>query len=321
MILIRTPFRISFFGGGTDYEPWYSQHGGAVLATTIDKYCYTQVRDRIPWDGYQYRLVYREQDNANHVDDIQHPVIRNALRCYPVIGPLEVHHDADLPARSGIGSSSAFAVGLTHALQLRYHEPTNEYVLAERAIYVERKLCNEFGGIQDQIMAAHGGFRLVQIFKDGTYFPEKIASPRLRELEERLMLFYVGGQRTAAVVAKSYNLEHPALELIRRSVDRAVAILKGHGELDDFGRLMHEAWELKQQLSPDISNSEIGQYYRRGCDAGALGGKLLGAGGGGFLLFYVPTDRRSAMFHAMEDLHYVPFHFSMEGSKVIYREP
>src|SRR5947207_12933673 len=297
MIICRTPFRISFFGGGTDYPGWYRVHGGAVLATTIDKYCYLTCRHLPPFFEHRIRVVYRQIETCTTVDEISHPAVREALRFLHIDRGVELHHDGDLPARSGMGSSSAFTVGLLHALHALRGEMPTRMQLARESLHIEQDVLQETVGSQDQVLAAFGGVKHVQFQPDGeiNVAPLVLPAERMRELKAHLMLFYTGIARTAADVAKSYatalESRRRQLRIMRELVDESIDILGSGTDIRAFGDLLHEAWQTKRSLSDQVSNSEVDALYERAREAGALGGKLTGAGGGGFLLLFVEPDR------------------------------
>lgn len=324
MVISRTPFRISFFGGGTDYPAWYKKNGGSVLATSINKYCYLTVRYLPPFFDHKYRIAYSKIESCRTIDEISHPSVREILRFFKVKQGLEVHHDGDLPARSGLGSSSAFTVGLVHALYaLRGHMP-NKHTLAKESIYLEQKVLKETVGSQDQVLAAYGGFNLVNFSKIGkiTLKPMTISSKRIEELQNHLMLFYTGIDRTASDIAKSYvsniNSQGKKLEFMQQLVDKAFAIINSKEDIKGFAELLREYWQIKRSLSSSVSNPEIDELYERALSAGALGGKLIGAGGGGFFLFFVPPPNQAKVRKQLGKLIYVPFKFEHEGSQIIF---
>lgn len=327
MIICRTPYRISFFGGGTDYPGWYRSHGGAVLATTIDKYCYLTCRHLPPFFEHRIRVVYRKIETCRHAGEVDHPVVREAMRFLKLDGDVELHHVGDLPARSGMGSSSSFTVALLHALHALRGEMVTKTQLAREALYLEQDALKETVGSQDQVMAAHGGLRHVKFHASGeiTIDPLILPRSRVRELESHLMLFYTGIARTAADVAKSYAADLEArrrqLRIMKELVDESVDILCSGGEIGGFGELMHEGWLAKRSLSAQVSNAEVDAMYESARAAGALGGKLTGAGGGGFLLLFVEPGRRAAVREALGDRLHVPFRFETEGSQIIFYEP
>ncbi len=324
MIISRTPFRISFFGGGTDYPAWYRQNGGAVLAATIDKYCYLTCRYLPPFFEHRFRLVYSKIENCQTADEIQHPVVREALRLNGIQRGLEIHHDGDLPARSGMGSSSAFSVGLLHALHALQGRMVNKRRLAAESIHLEQEVLNETVGSQDQVMAAYGGLNHIAFDVSGeiTVRPVVLKSERKEELNSHLMLYYTGIKRTASEVASSYvpDIHRRGRQLKRMSqlVERGLEVLAGEGDLGDFGKLLHEAWVAKSSLSPHVSNSTIDQIYEEALSAGALGGKLLGAGGGGFILLFVRPSEQALVKQRLDSLVRVPFEFESSGSQIVF---
>ena len=323
MIISRTPFRISFFGGGTDYPVWYETNGGAVLSTTIDKYCYITCRRYPPFFDDTVRVVWSKIELAENAEGIEHPTTREILKFLNLKKHVEVHHAADLPARSGLGASSSFTVGLLHALYAMLGREVSKQQLAEEAIHVERDLVKDTVGSQDQVAAAFGGFNKI-VFGPGsaiTVTPVEIAPATLEKLQDRLLLFFTGLSRSASEVAKAQVKNTPAkekeLKAMRAMVDQGVALLE-KGDVDGFGRLLHESWQLKRGLSNLISTSDIDGMYEAALKAGALGGKLLGAGGGGFLLVYADPSRHEAVKAALKHLLHVPFKFENEGTQVIH---
>lgn len=327
MVISRTPYRISFFGGGTDYPAWYLKHGGAVLSATINKYCYLICRYMPPFHEHRIRVTYSKIEQCERVDQIEHPAVRAALRFLKINRCIEIHHAGDLPGRSGMGSSSAFTVGLLHALHALKGEQVSKKQLAREGIHLEQNVLKETVGSQDQVSAAFGGLNRI-VFKTTGDFevePVLVKPDRLRELNAYLMLFYTGIKRTAAAVASSYvgRLEEQAelLESMRRFVDMGVGILCGRHDLHEFGELLHRAWELKRQLSQKISNAAVDEVYAAARAAGAIGGKLLGAGGGGFLLLFVPPGKQRAVLRRLNRLLYVPVEFESAGSQIIFFDP
>jgi D-glycero-alpha-D-manno-heptose-7-phosphate kinase len=327
MIICRTPFRISFFGGGTDYPGWYRQHGGAVLAATIDKYCYLTCRHLPPFFEHRIRVVYRKIENCTTIDEISHPAVRETLRYLHIDRGVELHHDGDLPARSGMGSSSAFTVGLLHALHALRGEMPTKNQLAREGIYLEQEVLQETVGSQDQVMAAYGGLRHVTFPPEGEILanPLILPSERVTELKAHLMLFYTGITRTAADVARSYvvgiETRRRQLRLMKELVDESIDVLASGMDIRAFGDLLHEAWQAKRSLSAQVSNGEVDELYERARAAGALGGKLTGAGGGGFLLLFVPPEQQAAVLGALDGSIHVPFQFESAGSQIIFYEP
>jgi len=327
MIICRTPFRISFFGGGTDYPSWYRLHGGAVLAATIDKYCYLTCRYLPPFFEHRIRVVYRKIETCKTVDEIGHPAVRETLKYLHIDRGVELHHDGDLPARSGMGSSSAFTVGLLHALHALRGEMPTKMQLAKESLHIEQEVLQETVGSQDQVMAAFGGFKHVQFQPDGEIgvAPLVLPAERIAELKGNLMLFYTGIARTAADVASSYvpSLEthRRQLRIMRELVEESIDILASGTDIRAFGDLLHEAWQAKRSLSATVSNSEVDALYGLAREAGALGGKLTGAGGGGFLLLFVPSEQQAAVLEALEGYLHVPFEFEPAGSQIIFYAP
>jgi D-glycero-alpha-D-manno-heptose-7-phosphate kinase len=326
MIISRTPFRISFFGGGTDYPAWYRNYGGAVLGTTINKYCYISCRYLPPFFDHRIRVVYSKIENCKSVDEIEHQAVREVLRYLKVDRGVEIHHDGDLPARSGIGSSSAFTVGLLQAVYaLLGHMPTKPE-LAREGIYIEQEVLKENVGSQDQVLAAYGGFNHISFSPTGeiSVRPMTIPDGRVAELNSHLMVFYTGIKRTASDIAGSYvdNLEsrEQPLRLMNGMVEESIRILNAGGDITLFGRLLHEAWQAKRSLSAAVSNSRVDQIYEAARTAGAIGGKLIGAGGGGFMLFFVPPADQNKVRERLRDLIYVPFKFESSGSRIIFFE-
>jgi D-glycero-alpha-D-manno-heptose-7-phosphate kinase len=327
MIISRTPFRISFFGGGTDYPAWYRQHGGAVLAASIDKYCYLTCRNLPPFFDHRIRIVYRKIETCQRVEEISHPVVRATLQHLHFRRGLELHHDGDLPARSGMGSSSAFSVGLLHALHALGGQICSKMQLALESIHIEQEIIRETVGSQDQVMAAFGGLRYVQFHPDGriTADPLPLPPPRLAELQAHLMLFYTGIVRNASDIAQTYvnniGARRRQLESMRRMVEESIDLLVSGMDLQPFGQLLHEAWQTKRSLSPQVSTPQVDALYERARCAGAVGGKLTGAGGGGFLLLFAPPEKQAAVRNALLPLLQVPFAFESAGSQIIFYEP
>jgi D-glycero-alpha-D-manno-heptose-7-phosphate kinase len=327
MIISRTPFRVSFFGGGTDYPGWYRAHGGAVLATTIDKYCYLTCRYLPPFFEHRIRLVYRKIETCSSVEEISHPSVRESLRLLKIDRGVELHHDGDLPARSGMGSSSAFTVGLLHALHALQGEMVTKAQLVRESLHLEQEVLQETVGSQDQVMAAHGGLRHVKFHPNGEIAsdPLVLPAPRVAELQSHLMLFYTGIARTSSDVAKSYAIDLEArrrqLRIMKELVDESIDILASGMDIGAFGELLHEAWQAKRSLSPQVSNGEVDALYDTARKAGALGGKLTGAGGGGFLLLFVEPDRQAEVRQALRGRLEVPFRFESSGSQIIFYEP
>ena len=324
MIISKTPFRISFFGGGTDYPAWYSENPGAVLATTINKYCYISCRYLPPFFDHKYRIVYSKVETVKEKSEILHPVIRAAIDLMGVKEGLEIHHDGDLPARTGLGSSSSFSVGMLHALYaLKGIMPTRQK-LALDAIHLERNILQENVGCQDQVLAAIGGFNKIEFNNDTTYraSPITINPLRAQELNSHLMFFYTGISRYASEIAKKKIENIPnrkkQLTTMYHMVDEAISILNSDKiSIDKFGQLLDESWRLKRELSDNITNSHIDEIYEAGRSAGAIGGKILGAGGGGFMILFAKPEDQPAIRKRLSNLLYVPFEFEHTGSQIV----
>lgn len=327
MIISRTPYRISFFGGGTDYPAWYREHGGAVLATSIDKYCYLSARFLPPFFEHKIRVVYSKIENCHDIDAIAHPAVREILRFLRFDRGVEIHHDGDLPARSGIGSSSSFCVGLLHAMHALNGRMPSKQQLAAEGIHIEQAVLHETVGSQDQVTAAHGGFNHLSFQPSGeiSVRPVTIGPERMRQLESHLLLFFTGVKRTSSDVAQSYvhnfegNKRH--LRIMKDLVDEALAVLSSDRPVESFGALLHESWLAKRSLSKEVSTPEIDEIYQSALGAGALGGKLLGAGGGGFLLLFASPDRHEVLKQKLASLIHVPFRFEFAGSQIIFYDP
>lgn len=328
MIITRTPFRISFFGGGTDYPAWYRNNGGAVLATTIDKYCYVSCRYLPPFFEHKHRIVYSKIENVQSVDEIVHPAVRAILADMGPDRGLEIHHDGDLPARSGLGSSSSFTVGLVHTLMALQGKYASKDFLAAQAIRLEQDVMKEHVGSQDQVSAAYGGFNIIEFTRDDHFIVSPMILPRGRteELQSHLMLFFTGLSRFASDVAKSkidnFGKKEKELTRMGEMVTEAIMILQGQqSSVLEFGQLLAEAWEYKRSLSDKVSTPEIDEIYTAGRRAGAIGGKLLGAGGGGFLLLFAKPEDQPAVRAALKNLVHVPFRFESAGSRVVLYQP
>ena len=326
MIITQTPFRMSFFGGGTDFPDFYKEHGGAVISTTFDKYCYVNVRHLPRFFDYATELSYSKIERVKHVDEIVHPAIREAMK-YLDMEELRLTYEADLPARSGLGTSSSFAVGMLNAFYALKGKYADKKKLADEAIYLERVLCNEAGGWQDQIAASFGGFNRINFNTDGYEVLPVIISPeRKRQLNDNLLMFFTGFTRFSSEVQRVNNVsaaeKRNQLKEMCLLVDEAEKVLTNtKSDLDDFGRLLDHTWQLKKQTGSAISTGSIDEFYDKGIKAGALGGKLLGAGGGGFLVFYVQPEYKNSVMTAMRDLMYIPFAFENGGTKVIHYSP
>ena len=326
MIITQTPFRMSFFGGGTDFSGFYNEHGGAVISTTFDKYCYVTVRHLPPFFDYKTHVTYSREEKINNLSEMQHPAIRNAMEWLDM-HDIRLTYESDLPARSGLGTSSSFAVGMLSAFYALKGQYADKRKLADDAIYLERTLCKEAGGIQDQIAASFGGMNRINFSADGyTVHPVIINPERKKLLNEHLMLFFTGFSRFSSDIQKGTekSMKDKTQQLLEmyQLVDDAEKILTDKNtSLDEFGKLLDYTWQLKRGISSGISTDSIDEQYERAKKAGALGGKLLGAGGGGFLLFYVPKDKQADVKKALAGQMYVPFSFENDGTKVIHYSP
>jgi len=326
MIITKTPFRMSFFGGGTDMQDFFNEYGGAVLSTTFDKYCYVNVRHLPRFFDYNTELTYSVTERVSNVDDIEHPAIRNAMKMLDM-HEIRLTYEADLPARSGLGTSSSFAVGMLNAFYALKGKYADKKRLADEAIYLERVMCKEAGGWQDQIAASFGGFNRINFNSDGyEVLPLIIAPDRKRQLNSNLMMFFTGFTRFSSDVQKANAVgkedKTAQLKEMLSLVDDAEHVLTDkESDLDDFGRLLDHTWRLKRQTGAAVSTDSIDGLYAKGLEAGALGGKLLGAGGGGFLVFYVQPEYQKSVRNAMQDLLYIPFEFETGGTRVIHYTP
>ncbi len=324
MIITQTPFRMSFFGGGTDMEDYFRENGGDVLSTTFDKYCYVTARHLPRFFDYSTELVYSRTERVTDLGRIEHPLIRNAIRMLDM-REIRLTYEADLPARSGLGTSSSFAVGMLSAFYALKGKYVDKKRLADEAIYLERVLCGEAGGWQDQIAAAYGGFNRIHFGPEGyEVLPVVMDSERKRRLNQNILLFFTGFTRLSAEIQKANNAvqseeKKARLAQMRALVEEALSVLTDrHSDLDEFGRLLDASWKLKRGTGKRVSTDVIDALYQKGMNAGALGGKLLGAGGGGFLIFYVPPECQESVKAAMKDLLYIPFAFENGGTRILY---
>lgn len=327
MIISKTPYRISFFGGGTDYPCWYNKNKGQVLTTSIDKYCYITCRPLPPFFSHKHRIVYSKIEDVQKISEIRHPSVRACLQFMQVKEGLEIHHDGDLPARSGLGSSSSFTVGLLNALYALKGKVVSQDQLAADAIHIEQDLLKENVGSQDQVIAAHGGCNVVT-FGDKNHLqvrPLTLSAARLEALQDRLMLFYTGIVRTASDIAGAQIKKTPQCQTelteMCGMVDRAVDIVNGRADIGEFGRLLHESWKIKRSLTDKISSPVIDAVYASALKSGALGGKILGAGGGGFMLLFAEPGAQPRIKTALKKLLHVPFKFENSGSSIIFYKP
>ena len=327
MIITQTPFRMSFFGGGTDMEDYFKENKGAVLSTTFDKYCYINVKHLPRFFDYRTEISYSRIERVEKEEEIQHPLVRNAIQMLDM-HEIRLTYEADLPARSGLGTSSSFAVGMLNAFYALKGKYADKKKLADEAIYLERILCAEAGGWQDQIAAAFGGLNRIEFGTNGYEVHPVIVSPeRKRRLNQNLMMFFTGFTRFSAEIQtdnQKLKLQDKKrqLEEMYQLVGEAEGILTNkQADLDEFGRLLDHTWKLKRQTGSRVSTDTIDELYSCGMNAGAIGGKLLGAGGGGFLIFYVTPEYQQQVREAMKDLLYIPFQFENSGTKVIYYQP
>jgi len=327
VIISRTPFRISFFGGGTDYPAWYRENYGAVLGTTIDKYCYITCRCLPPFFEHKHRILYSQMELVQDIDEIRHPSARETLRFMGITEGMEIHHDGDLPARTGLGSSSSFTVGLLHALYVLKGIMPSKMQLAQEAIHIEQDIIKENVGSQDQVLAAFGGLSRIDFSGERNIEIKRVTikPERLESLQNHLMLFFTGFSRTASEIAGEQIKQTPnkkrELTEMHRMVDEAIGILNGDNDLLEFGKLLHESWQLKRSLTNKISTPYTDFLYETAIGAGATGGKLLGAGGGGFILFFVKPELQPKVREALSGVLYVPFRFENSGSQIIFYEP
>ncbi len=328
MIITKTPYRISFFGGGTDLNQWFNQNGGAVISTSIDKYCYISCRYLPNFFDHNFRFVYSQIEDVIEIDEIKHPAIKGILKYLNWKEGIEVHHDGDLPARSGLGSSSSFTVGMLNALSALQGKHISKNELAKQSIFVEQKILNENVGCQDQIAAAYGGFNKIEFYGEESFKVSPIIVPqnRLDNLEGNLLLFFTGISRFASEIEKSkivnFNSKQSELTKMHEMVDISIDILTNQTkDINDFGLLLNEGWSYKKKLSNLVSNDEIDIIYNKAIKSGALGGKLLGAGGGGFILFYAPKELHGKIIKELDHLIHVPFKFENYGSTVALYQP
>lgn len=324
MIISRTPYRISLFGGGTDFPGWYRRHGGSVIASTIDKYCYLSVRYYPPFFENKYRVVWSKIENCTELSQITHPAVRAAIEHVEISRGLEVHHIGDLPARSGMGSSSAFTVGLLTALYALKGRMINKHDLALEALHLEQNVLKEAVGSQDQVSAAYGGLNKIDFLPNGeiSVHPITISPERIRELQSHLMLFYTGIKRTSSDITQKFiddlNGKKRQLRIMKDLVEESLQILNSKQDIKQLGELLHEAWDTKRQFSTSVSNNDVDLIHTQAIEAGAIGGKLTGAGGGGFLMLFVPPEKQKEVKSALNRFVHVPFAFDFTGSQVIF---
>lgn len=328
MIISRTPFRISFFGGGTDYPDWYLEHGGKVLGTSIDKYCYISCRELPPFFEFKYRIVYSNNETVKTINEIQHPCVKAVLNHFNIQTGLEIHNDGDVPARSGMGSSSAFTVGLLKTLHAFNGKMLSKEELLKEALYIEQKVLKENVGSQDQVFATYGGFNFIEFMKNGEIIvnPVIMDHEHLKAFEGKFMLFFTGISRIASEVAGDQikNIPKNKEELLKMNglVDEAFRIITNKKkDFRVFGELLNETWQLKRKLSNKITNPKIDEIYSIALKSGAIGGKLLGAGGGGFIIFYVEPENQQNVREILKDYLWIPFEFDFSGSEIMVYKP
>jgi len=328
MIITRTPFRVSFFGGGTDYPVWYRENGGAVISTTIDKFCYISCRYLPPFFDHKYRIRYTSREETHSLSGIKHPSVRECIRSLNLQEGIEMVHTSDIPAQSGMGSSSAFTVGFLNALYALKGKMVSKRHLAEDAINIEQNILKENIGTQDQVAAAFGGLNKIEFGGESDFYvyPITVSKKKIEILQEHLMLFFTGFTRNASDIAgeqiKMTPEKKDTLKRMREMVDEAISIINGSSSnITDFGRLLHETWLLKRSLTGKITTRDIDNIYETAMEAGALGGKLLGAGGGGCILFFVEPQLHAAVQETLKNLTYIPFKFENLGSQIVYYAP
>ena len=328
MIISRTPFRVSLFGGGSDYPKWYREQGGAVFGFAINKYCYISVRRLPPFFEYHHRIVYSKVELVNRNDEIEHPAVRGVLMDQGIDIGLEVHHDGDLPAQSGLGSSSSFTVGLLNALASLNGNTIEKKTLAEEAIRIEQDVVKEHVGSQDQIWAAYGGINRIEFLKDGGFDvqPAVFSAGRQEALLDHLLLYFTGFSRFASEIAKkqidNIGKREKHLQTMVSLVDEALSVIQSESRpIDEIGGLLHESWRLKRELADGVSTPEIDEIYETARAAGAVGGKLLGAGGGGFMLLFVEPEKQPVVKERLKNLVQVNFGIDDVGSKIVVYEP
>ena len=326
MIISRTPFRVSFFGGGTDYPEWFKENRGAVLATTIDKYCYITCRYLPPFFEHKSRIIYSKMEHVQAVDEIDHPAVREVLRFLKIFEGIEIHHDGDLPARTGLGSSSSFTVGLLNSLYAMKGIMVSKEQLARESIYIEQAMCKDNVGCQDQVLAAHGGLNYIEFGGTNHLQLRKVTLTidRLKTFQSHLMMVFTGFSRMASEIAahqiKNIPKKRKELKTMYQMAQQALQDLN-RNDLMAFGKMLHESWILKRSLSDKISTPYIDDIYETARRSGAIGGKLLGAGGGGFVLLFVPPEKKKKVAEKLKKFLQIPFKFEDQGSQIIFYQP
>ena len=324
MIISRTPYRISFFGGGSDYPVWYEKYGGEVLSSTIDKYVYISLRDLPRFFKKNYRLSYSRIEETNNINSIKHKVVKKAMLYYKRKKNFELHYNGELPSRSGMGSSSSFVVGIKNILNNLDNNEISKNLLAKKSIFFEQKILKECVGSQDQVAVSYGGFNYIKFFKNQNFSVQRVKNIKfIEELNKRLIILYTGQQRTANDIAKNFvfkltKSKKHEINTILQIVQESKRIIENN-RLNDFGKLLNESWNVKKKLDRAISNSDLDDIYQNGIKNGALGGKILGAGGGGFFLFFVPVEKKKHFIKKMSKLISISFKFENFGSKIIYK--
>ena len=346
MIISRTPFRMSFFGGGTDYPKWFEENGGAVLATTINKYCYITCRYLPPFFKHKSRIIYSQMEHINKIDEIDHPAVREVLRYLKIRQGIEIHHDGDLPARTGLGSSSSFTVGLLNALYALKGKMVTKDQLAREAIMIEQEKCNDNVGCQDQTLAAYGGLNYIEFGGNEHLQVHKVTLPkeRVKLLQDHFIMVFTGFHRpqdNSKIIAataqkelkrttssdivshqlKAMSKNKKELKAMQQMTVKALKVLNSGESLDAFGKLLHESWMLKKTLSSKITTPAIDNIYDVARSAGAVGGKLLGAGSGGFFLLFAHKDKQKQIKEKLKKLLFIPFKFESLGSQIIFYQP
>lgn len=325
MIISKTPYRVSFFGGGSDYPEWYSKYGGEVISTTINKYIYVSLRELPKFFSHKYRILYSKDEMVQSIDQIKLRPVREVIKYYKILNGLEIHYDGDLPSRSGVASSSSFVVGLINCLMVYKKREISKKQLAKESIFVEQKVIKEVVGIQDQIACSYGGFNNIKFFRNGSFKVHEMINYKksVNQLEKNLYLVYSRFQRTAEKIAKSFvnKLSEKKINEMDRMNEILLEAKKGlsKGDIGDFGSLLHESWILKKKLSNKISNLKLDNLYDYALESGATGGKLLGAGGGGFFIFYVPESNRKLFLNKMKKNIVMPIKFETKGSEIILK--
>jgi len=326
MIISRTPFRVSFFGGGTDYPRWFKKNKGAVLATSINKYCYITCRYLPPFFEHKSRIIYSQMEQVQNINEIDHPAVREVLRFLKIHQGVEIHHDGDLPARTGLGSSSSFAVGLLNSLYALKGVMPTKARLAKEAIYIEQEMCKDNVGCQDQALAAYGGLNYIEFGGEEHLQVRRVTIPekRIKNLEKHLMLYFTGFSRTASTIAahqiKNIPKKGKELTMMYQLVQEAMKLLEGN-RLKEFGKLLDESWRIKRELSSKVSTPQIDDIYETAQKAGAIGGKVLGAGGGGFVMLFAPPSAQKKIKAKLKKLLLVPFKFENLGTQIIFYQP